>query len=47
MTAQADRRGEHGRADMSRQGITNYFPNTNITALQALEWKLVLTRYAT
>lgn len=32
---------------MSRQAITNFFPNTNITALQAQEWKLLLTRYAT
>lgn len=30
---------------MSRPSITNFFPNTNITALQALEWKILLTRY--
>ncbi|KAF8526334.1 hypothetical protein BU17DRAFT_19714, partial [Hysterangium stoloniferum] len=29
---------------MSRQGITNYFPNTNITALQSLEWRTLLLR---
>ncbi|GJJ08683.1 hypothetical protein Clacol_002902 [Clathrus columnatus] len=40
----ADQRGELGRPNMLRPGISNFFPNTNITALQTLEWRILLSR---
>jgi hypothetical protein len=30
---------------MSRLGITNYFVNTVVTALQASEWEMLLQRF--
>ena len=41
----ASRLGDRGKSDMSRLGITNYFVNTIITALQASEWEVLLQRF--
>ena len=42
---QASKNGEGGKRAMSRIGITNYFVNTIITALQAPEWETLLQRF--
>jgi len=36
--------GDRGRKGMGRIGITNYYVNTMITALQAPEWECLLQR---
>jgi len=43
---QASKNGDRGKSDMSRLGITNYFVNTTITALQASEWETLFQRLA-
>ncbi|KIJ51014.1 hypothetical protein M422DRAFT_44217 [Sphaerobolus stellatus SS14] len=41
---QAHVRGEFGRFDGTRQGVTNVFTNTNITVLKSVEWETLLIR---
>ncbi|KAF9468016.1 hypothetical protein BDZ94DRAFT_835389 [Collybia nuda] len=40
----ASRQGDRGKQGMNRPGVTNYFVNTVITALQAPEWETLLQR---